>query len=232
MEKLQSMNIVQKITDQFPVHSYEKAAWSKGSIIVGIDEVGRGSLAGPVLAAAVALHPQAQHPLLRDSKTLSKEQLAQAYTWIIDHSWYATALFSHTIIDSYNIYEATKLAMTRALVHLLVTLPLEPSTVVVDAMPLPNTPFKGDIFYFTKGESKSSSIAAASIIAKVTRDQLLSHLDGTFPSYGLANHKGYATQEHQEALEQNGRSFIHRHSFACLASEKEYHENRQTSLFC
>lgn len=225
------MNI-QKITFNFSHNHFETVAWRDKSLIVGIDEVGRGSLAGPVLAAAVSLHPEKNHPLLKDSKSLSKKQLLQAYDWIVEHSWHATALFSHAFIDTYNIYETTKLAMSRAFTHLLLHLPQSPSFVVVDAMPLTDIPFHGDLFYFTKGESKSSSIAAASIIAKVTRDRLLEQLDLTFPSYGFAEHKGYATKIHQSVLNQKGRSFIHRRSFTCLAHEKENYENIQTSLFC
>ncbi len=203
----------QKITEFFEKNAFEQDAWRANNIIVGIDEAGRGCLAGPVVAAAVALHPHAQHPLLKDSKLLSPAQLDEAYEWICAHSWFSSAGASHQIIDSINIYRATQHAMQRALINLLVSLAKDPASILIDAMPLKCSSTMAPIFYFIKGESKSSSIAAASIVAKVTRDRLIKQLNQSFPIFNLALHKGYATAEHRTALTQYNPSFIHRKTF-------------------
>ena len=202
-----------KVTTSFPKNFYEKSAWADQGYIIGIDEVGRGCSAGPVVAAAAMLHPNAKHKLLQDSKMLTQDELKTAYTWIIQHSWYGIGIVSHTHIDTHNIYKATQCAMTRALAQLKATAGHTPKTIVVDAMPINQQSFQAETLYFIKGESKSTSIAAASIIAKVTRDRLMKEMSASFPAYNLCQHKGYTTAEHQKALNDYGPSLIHRLTF-------------------
>ncbi len=197
----------------FKIDHYENTAWADSDVICGIDEVGRGCLAGPVVTAAVILHAHKKSPLLKDSKILSPDRRLKSYNWIIKNSWYATGIIHHRQIDSVNIYQATLRAMKRALVQLLATAPVQPHLVLVDAMPLQMDSFPGDIIYFNYGESKSSSIAAASIIAKVTRDRIMQQLDSTFTHYRFAQHKGYSTALHKEKIAQYGSSILHRVSF-------------------
>ncbi|KKT24196.1 MAG: ribonuclease HII [candidate division TM6 bacterium GW2011_GWF2_43_87] len=217
----------QKITEFFEKDTFETDAWRSEKLVVGIDEAGRGCLAGPVVAGAAVLHPHVKHPLLRDSKLLTPAQLDDAYEWICKNSWFAAASSSHRIIDSLNIYRATQCTMQKALTNLLAILPSIPQSILVDAMPL-ESPIEVPLFYFTKGESKSCSIAAASIVAKVTRDRMIKKLDRSFPAFTLENHKGYATAEHRAALMVYGPSFIHRKSFELFQEP----DNGQQTLFC
>jgi ribonuclease HII len=203
----------QKITEKFKKDAFEHEAWLLNNFVVGIDEVGRGCLAGPVVTAAVALTPRVRHPLLKDSKLLTRPELEKAYAWIVKHSTYAVASCSHLIIDQVNIYQATRIAMDQALDNLIFSLGKNPVYVLIDAVPLTFNNGGHEVRYFTKGERKSSSIAAASIVAKVTRDRLMEKFDKLFPVYGFARHKGYATKEHQLAIETFGTSAIHRASF-------------------
>lgn len=218
-----------KITDTFRKDSYEREAWASGQLIAGIDEVGRGCLAGPVVAAAVILRPGTTHKLLRDSKTLSHDELDKMYEFIVARSWFSVGVMSHSIIDEINIYRATQRAMGRALVGLAASAPA-PSKVLIDAMPLSPDLVACDIHYFIKGESKSRSIAAASIVAKVTRDRIMATMANAFPAYSFADHKGYATPAHQKEIGSSGRSFIHRKSFelsaerAALVAEDEHEQ--------
>lgn len=219
----------QKVVERFPKNQFEKLAWASGELIIGIDEVGRGCLAGPVGTAAVALFPGAHYRLLKDSKTLSQNELLDAYTWIIRHSFYVYASCDHAVIDTLNIYQATQRAMARAFNQLLVILPQNPSAVLVDAVPLQLPHFQGQVYHFIKGEQKSTSIAAASIVAKVTRDRHMGLFDTLFPAYRLSHHKGYATMEHQEAVRLVGPSLIHRTSFTQPTNEE--YTNEQQSLW-
>lgn len=194
---------------------FERAAWGDNRVIFGIDEVGRGCLAGPVVTAAVMLFTHAKHDLLVDSKKLSKKQLQIAYGWICQNAVIACGSLNNRAIDEHNIYQATLRSMRRTLLQLLAQMPIAPAKILVDAMPvsLQNTAHEQlDILYFPFGESRSSSIAAASIVAKVTRDNLMAQFDSLFPTYQLARHKGYGTKIHQAAL-QNGPSLIHRMTF-------------------
>lgn len=209
----------QKIIEKFRKNLFELEAWSKNSFVIGIDEVGRGCLAGPVVTAAVALFPHVSHPLLKDSKELTRPELEKAYKWLLTHSYFATASASHLTIDAINIYQATRIAMDTALTNLVFSLKTTeggktPFYVLIDAVPLAYNSQDHEVRYFTKGEQKSSSIAAASIVAKITRDRLMEKFDQLFPAYGFAHHKGYGTREHQAALSTFGPSSIHRTSFA------------------
>lgn len=211
----------QKIIEKFKKDSFEHEAWAHNGFVIGIDEVGRGCLAGPVVTAAVALFPGARHPLLKDSKLLTRAELEKAYNWIVAHSNFATASCSHLVIDRVNIYQATRIAMDQALAQLVFLLEKNPTYVLIDAVPLAYNYTGHEVRYFTKGERKSSSIAAASIVAKITRDRLMEAFAELFPAYGLARHKGYATKEHQAALDTFGPSLIHRTSFTLSYKERD-----------
>jgi len=172
----------------------ENQAWSQNNLVCGVDEVGRGCLSGPLVTSAVILPKQKDHRLLKDSKTLSQKELLEAYNWITKHCQYSIGLSSNQEIDKLNIWQSTLIAMKRAVITLIVTSSVKPSAILVDAMPLKlqDTAYKQiPVYHFTKGESKSTSIAAASIIAKVYRDRLMRKLDTIFPGYHLKDHKGY-----------------------------------------
>ncbi|MDP3889380.1 MAG: ribonuclease HII [bacterium] len=206
----------------FKKNHFENDSWEHSLVVCGIDEVGRGCLAGPLVTAAVILPPQTRYNLLKDSKILTEADRLKAYKWIIKNCFFGVGMVHNRIIDQHNIWQATLIAMKKALVNLLAICPTRPSKILVDAMPLEilDTNYKDiPIEHFPKGEQKSSSIAAASIVAKVTRDRLVTKLDNLFPGYHLAQHKGYATKKHQEALLNHGHSIIHRISFL----EKLYH---------
>jgi ribonuclease HII len=213
----------------FKKDSYEQRAWAQGELICGVDEVGRGCLAGPVVAAAVVLPPHKKSRLLKDSKLLKKDELLKGYLWILQHCWYGVGIIHHRSIDKHNIYQATLLAMKRAVAQLMTQLSHPPLHIVVDAMPLRINNFQGDIIHFIYGESKSSSIAAASIFAKVTRDRLLQNMELTFPGYALAQHKGYSTELHKTLIKQRGMSIIHRASFTTWFDHQD--DDQQLLLF-
>ena len=217
--------------------TFELETWGKNQLLSGIDEVGRGCLAGPVVACCLVLKPYKLHPLLRDSKILTENQRMVAAQWIKLNSWYGIGIIPHTIIDRDNIYQATKQAMRRAYYQLVhhPELPMIPSTVIIDAMPLS---FENNVTVhsFTKGEQRSACVAAASIIAKVTRDALMQRIDSTFSGYGFASNKGYGSAPiHQQALHSQGPCLIHRKTFlSSFLSERVSlgDSAQQTSLFC
>lgn len=182
-------------------------------MIAGVDEVGRGPLAGPVVAAAVILGEDFFLPGLNDSKALSEKKREIFYQYIMNHA-VSVGIGSATAqeIDMYNIYQATKLAMKRAIHNL--TMP--PEYLLVDAMEIPlPIPQKSII----KGDAKSISIAASSIVAKVTRDRYMKDLGEKYPHYGFENHMGYGTAQHLKSIEKYGVIEEHRRSFAPV---KEY----------
>src|SRR5579885_1592451 len=188
---------------------YEKLAWASGAkLVAGVDEVGRGSLFGPVVAAAVVLDPCYRIRGLRDSKLLEAERREVLAERIRDHAvaW-AVAAVDAARIDQINIYHASRLAMHEAVVQ------LDPAAdyLLIDAMRLDlNLPKPKIITY----DALSASIAAASIIAKVHRDKLIAEWDPVFPIYGLKSNKGYSTPKHLAALREHGPSPLHRQSFA------------------
>jgi ribonuclease HII len=188
---------------------YEKEAWRSGArLIAGVDEVGRGSLFGPVVAGAVILDPGYRIRGLRDSKLLLKERREILAKRIQEHAvaW-AVAAVDAARIDQINIYHASLLAMKYAIAQ------LQPAAdyLLLDAVRLVcDTPQKKIIH----GDALSASIAAASILAKVERDRLVSEWDPVFPVYGLASNKGYSTPRHLAALREHGPSPLHRQSFA------------------
>jgi ribonuclease HII len=188
---------------------YEKKAWGEGaSLIAGVDEVGRGSLFGPVVAAAVILDPAYRIRGLRDSKLLLADRRDILSVRIKEHAvaW-AVAAVDAARIDQINIYQASRVAMLEA-VRLLQPVP---DHLLVDALRLDCELQQQAIIH---GDAVSASIAAASIIAKVERDRLICAWDPVFPVYGLASNKGYSTPRHLAALREHGPSPLHRQSFA------------------
>lgn len=206
------MSTVKEKSDFIP-HFYELEAWNTQKVLFGVDEVGRGCLAGPVVTAAVKLNQYATHTLLQDSKLMTVKQRLEAYLWLKDNSIFAVSYTHHRIIDAINIYQASLVCMKRSIAQLSVLIAQIPDLVVVDAMPVQFSTPDIPIIYFNFGERQSASIAAASIIAKVTRDALMTRLCPLFNGYKLAQHKGYCTQAHKLALTTLGSSFIHRRSF-------------------
>jgi len=177
-------------------------------LIAGVDEVGRGPLAGPVVAAAVILDENNTLIGLDDSKKLSKEKRQYFVERIKSEAIsYGVGIASSTEIDDINIYEATKLAMQRAIEQLNQS----PEHLLIDAMKLPLNISQTSII---KGDATSISIAAASVLAKETRDSLMTELGKQYPQYGFEKHMGYGTKEHLEAIEVNGIIHEHRKSFA------------------
>jgi ribonuclease HII len=213
--------------------SFELASWKTGKLICGIDEVGRGCLAGPLVTACTILHPGKLSPLLQDSKLLTAQERLKAYTWLMHNAWHSIGIVHHRIIDKHNIWHATLIAMKRSLMHILATAPHLPAIILIDAMPLElsDTSYRDiPVRSFYKGELLSSSIAAASIIAKVTRDNLMQHFGNNFPRYHLAQHKGYSTQVHKQALTNHKPTIIHRHSFLNFmhTNQEHTHDHQQT----
>jgi len=192
-----------------PYH-YEARAWKTGvSRLAGIDEAGRGPLAGPVVAAAVIIGPERRIKGLADSKLLTAEQREALFHLISDRAVaVGVGIIDHATIDRINILQATRLAMTEALARLTV----EPDFVITDFVALRDLgcPQRN----LVDGDARCASVAAASIIAKVTRDRLMIEADRSFPEYGFARHKGYATPEHLAALDRWGPCPLHRRTFA------------------
>jgi ribonuclease HII len=189
---------------------HEKKLRARGfSFIAGIDEAGRGPLAGPVVAAAVILPAKFRHKVLRDSKQLTALQRDRIYEELVSNSeilWAVTAL-THEDVDTLNILKATHQAMRLAVAKLSV----QPDHVLIDGLPVRPFPIKQTAL--VGGDGLSLSIAAASVIAKVTRDRMMLDFDSQFPEYGFAQHKGYGTPQHLERLRQHGPSPIHRRTF-------------------
>ncbi len=196
-------------------HNYfEKLYWEKGLTVCGVDEVGRGPLAGPIVAAAVSLTNNANSPLIKDSKTLSEKQLLQAFDWIITNSIWTIGTANHNFIDTHSIVTANHIAMKKAISLLTYKLNNPLSAIIVDAVRLDlNQSFNSQMYAFYKAESLSISVAAASIVAKVYRDKLMNTYNTLFSGYSFDTHKGYGTKKHYQALDKQGLSNIHRKSF-------------------
>ncbi|HFH9939684.1 TPA: ribonuclease HII [Streptococcus suis] len=192
---------------------YEKALYENGvELIAGIDEVGRGPLAGPVVAAAVILPKGCKIRYLNDSKKIPKSKHEAIYNEIIEHAVaVGVGVKDAAVIDQVNIYEATKLAMLEALGQLV----QEPEHLLIDAMKLDTSIPQTSII---KGDANSLSIAAASIVAKVTRDKMMVDYDKEFSGYGFAKNAGYGTSEHLEGLNKLGITPIHRKTFEPIKS--------------
>ena len=201
---------------------FEKSAWKANKEIIGIDEVGRGSLAGPVVVCALILKSDSFNKQIKDSKLMTALDRQKAYEWLCLNSVFVTTSISPKLIDKKNIYQATLFGMNKSCISLFSKIKSikNISRILVDAMPLKllnkNSP---TIEFFTKGETHSVSIAAASIVAKVTRDRLMKKYESHFPSFSFGAHKGYGTPAHKsEIIENNCEikqkiSLIHRKTF-------------------
>ncbi len=190
--------------------SIEKELYNKGfEKICGIDEAGRGPLAGPVVVAGVIMPKESMIEGVNDSKKVSEKKREKLYDIILEEAIsYSVAIIGQDIIDEINILNATKQGVTKVVEELDV----QPDLILVDALTHINTkgiPYDSII----KGDAKCYNIAAASIIAKVTRDRIMRQWDEIYPQYGFINHKGYGTAKHIEALKQYGPCPIHRKSF-------------------
>lgn len=187
--------------EKYNLYEYEFELYNKGiKYIGGVDEVGRGPLIGPVVTACVVLPKDFKLEGLTDSKQLSEKKRDKFYEYIKENAIACeVGIIGPEIIDEVNIYEATKLAMLQAINKVKEKIKLE--HVLIDAMPLdldiPSTSI-------IKGDAKSITIAAASVIAKVTRDKMMYELDEKYPQYGFKNHKGYPTKKHIEAINKYG----------------------------
>lgn len=188
---------------------YEEQAFSNGiRLVAGMDEAGRGPLAGPVVAAAVILDPDQPVYGVNDSKKLSEKRRAALKPAIEAQAVsFGIGIIDEQVIDRINILEATKEAMCQA----VAALDPQPELIMIDALTIPQIqiPQQGII----KGDAKSVSIAAASILAKETRDAIMRAYDEIYPEYGFAKHKGYGTKDHIEAIRKYGPCPIHRRSF-------------------
>lgn len=187
--------------EKIDLYKYEQELYSSGlNYIGGVDEVGRGPLIGPVVTACVVLPKDFKLEGLTDSKKLSEKKRNLFYEYIKEHAiCYAIGMCTPEEIDELNIYEASRVAMVRAINKVRKTIPLE--HVLIDAMPIDmDIPTTSII----KGDAKSISIAAASVMAKVTRDRMMYDLDKEYPEYGFASHKGYPTKKHLEAIHKYG----------------------------
>ena len=193
--------------------AYEKELYTQGiQLIAGVDEVGRGPLAGPVVAAAVILPKACKIPGLNDSKKIPKSKHKEIYEAVLQNAVaIGIGIKDNQVIDQVNIYEATKLAMMEAIGQL----EPQPQHLLIDAMkldlPIPQTSI-------IKGDANSLSIAAASIVAKVTRDQMMEEFDREYPGYDFAQNAGYGTANHLAGLDQLGVTPIHRRSFEPVKS--------------
>lgn len=192
-----------------PTYEYEKAALSAGfTVVCGIDEAGRGPLAGPVFAAAVVLPVDCEIPGLDDSKKLTEKKREALFDVIIEKAEsYCVASASEKEIDEINILNATFLAMKRAYEGLSV----KPDKALIDGNKKPGLPCEEETV--VKGDSKSMSIAAASILAKVSRDRYMLEMAKLYPEYRFEQHKGYGTKLHYEMIREHGISEIHRKTF-------------------
>lgn len=197
--------------------AYEKELYAQGiHLIAGVDEVGRGPLAGPVVAAAVILPENCKIPGLNDSKKIPKSKHYAIYQAVLDQALsVGIGIKDNRVIDQVNIYEATKLAMLEAIQEL----DPRPQHLLIDAMKLDLPISQTSII---KGDANSLSIAAASIVAKVTRDQMMVAYDQEYPGYDFAQNAGYGTSNHLEGLEKHGVTPIHRRSFEPIKSMTDF----------
>lgn len=199
----------QLLTKYDELYQYEREFLDKGvSFIAGIDEAGRGPLAGPVVAAACILDPEYKILGLDDSKKLSEKKREALFTEIKEHAIaYSICRIEADEIDSINILNATKKAMRTCVSELKI----KPDVLLIDAVNLDGTGI--EVVPIIKGDAKSDSIAAASILAKVTRDHIMVDYDNMYPGYGFAKHKGYGTKAHYDGIKALGMCPIHRRYF-------------------
>lgn len=205
-----------------PNFEYENSHIKDYPIIAGVDEAGRGPIAGPVVAAAVVFHEQFDIPKLNDSKQISEKTRDELFELITKDKRvsYGIGIIDEAKIDEINILNATFLAMELAVDNL----ETKPDMLLIDGNRFKSTKYNS-FQTIIKGDSKSFSIAAASIIAKVTRDRMMKELHVEFPDYGFDKHKGYGTKSHFESIKKIGKCRVHRNSFLIKF------ENREEGLF-
>lgn len=193
-------------------NTYEMQYWSENCLITGIDEAGRGPLAGPLSVAGVVFPVGYHNEEIYDSKSLSEKQRNRLYDIIIhDALWYEIMEVDEATIDRYNILEADRNAMRK------IALDSPGNVILTDAMKLG---IDRPVIDLVKGDQKSISIAAASILAKVTRDRVMEMYDGMYPQYDLGKNKGYPTKAHMEAIDVYGITPIHRRSFGPVKAKQ------------
>ena len=199
-------------------NQYENLYWDKNQYVIGIDEAGRGPLAGPVVVAGVIFPIGYDSKDIYDSKKLSLKKREELYKVILEDAlYYNIQIVDEKEIDKYNIYQATKMA------HERIVLDSKCQVVLTDAMKLQLENYT--VYPIIKGDQKSCSIAAGSILAKVTRDHIMDEYDAIYPQYGFKKHKGYPTKAHLQALQQFGPCPIHRFSYGPVM------ESNQLRLF-
>lgn len=214
---------------QLPNFEIERKHWDVGKSVIGIDEAGRGCLAGPVVAAAVILPKDFNQSVqdgkikINDSKKLTSYERGVAYDFIVKNSIFCDyAILDNSLIDKYNILFATQIAMNLSISRIN----LKNTVLLIDGNYYQNL-FSTEYHTIIKGDSKSLSIAAASIVAKVIRDQfVVEFLNSIFPNYGFNEHKGYATKQHLEAIKKYGKTPFHRNTFL-----KKYHIREETEKY-
>ncbi len=214
--------------DQEVILSIERSLWNKGyKFIAGIDEAGRGPLAGPVVAAAVVF-PQNVNPFLfKDSKKLKERDRRELFYRIYETAISVGVGFADsTEIDEINIYRATLLAAKRAVSELSV----KPDFFITDYLKIPQ--FAGRILAIPKGDERSFSCACASVVAKVTRDYIMEELSKIFPGYGFERHKGYPTKAHVRTIQELGITPIHRRSFGKVSGERKSRRRYSFPVSC
>ena len=212
--------MTKKELDEIDNYKYERELREKGiTLIAGVDEVGRGPLVGPVVAACCILPEKFNLDGLTDSKKLSEKKRDYYFEEIKRQAIsYGIGVVSAKKIDEVNIYEATKIAMKEAINNM----PIKPEHILIDAMPLElDIPTTSII----KGDLKSITISAASVLAKVTRDRMLYELDKEYPMYDFKSNKGYGTKKHLEAIEEFGVIDEHRRSYSPVSDYLEKHKN-------
>lgn len=193
-------------------NNYEHAGWADGLLVLGIDEAGRGPLAGPLSVAGVIFPIGYENPDIYDSKALTEKKREELYRVIQEDAlWFEVIEVAPQQIDHYNIYRVDQMAFEAIADHAA-----QAGLVLTDAMPLPAVQDR-KVVSLVKGDQKSISIAAGSILAKVTRDHLMMQYDAEYPGYGFAKNKGYPTKEHLQALDRLGVTPIHRRSYGPVA---------------
>ncbi len=198
------------MNDQINLYEFEEKLYDEGfHLICGVDEAGRGPLAGPLVVAACILPPFLRIEGINDSKQLSAKKRKELYKVIVKNALaYKIVFVTEEDVDSLNIYQATKKGMLMAIAGLK----HKPDYALIDAMPLGELEIPHNSIIH--GDARCASVAAASILAKVTRDEYMEKMDIKYPNYGFKNHKGYGTKAHMQALEKYGPCKIHRKSFA------------------
>ena len=195
-------------------NEYEHEAWADDQYLLGIDEEGRGPLAGPLTVAGVIFPIGYENPDIYDSKALSEKKREALFDIIKEDAlWFEIRIVSEKEIDTFDIYHADQMAMAAIVEN------APEAVVVTDCMPL-EIPDRV-IYSPAKGDQKSLSVAAGSILAKVTRDRIMKEYDLVYPEYGFAHNKGYGTKQHMEAIQKYGITPIHRKSFAPVRAQQQ-----------